>query len=206
MDTIYDFVAARIRQDFASPGFAAADLGAGAGLMATKLESIGYNVVAVDRTNTDYAAASRHIIVDFDDEDFASTVGIGSFHLVTALEILDSVQNPISFLTNIRRLLLPGGVAVLSVARLDLLPAHLRFVLDHAIESLGFERDSDLKSQIFWEHFSAHFLAFAGMALRDHTLFPQEFLLKRLNPPWMVRHVLVVEPRNPAMDNLIPVV
>src|SRR5271163_4911796 len=102
---LYDFVADRIVVEFALPGALAVDLGAGAGRMTEKLESFGCEVVAVDRANTGYAAASRHIVVDFDASDFASKIGPGSFQLVTALEILESVENPIGFLMNIRNLL-----------------------------------------------------------------------------------------------------
>jgi len=37
-------------------------------------------------------------VVDFDDLNFAGKIKPGSFQVVTALEILESVENPIGFL------------------------------------------------------------------------------------------------------------
>ena len=56
-----DFVADRILVELALPGALAVDLGAGTGRMTEKLESYGCDVVAADRTDTGYAAASRHM-------------------------------------------------------------------------------------------------------------------------------------------------
>jgi len=194
-----DFVADRILVELAMPGALAVDLGAGTGRMTEKLESFGCEVVAVDRTNTDYAAASRHIVVDFDESNFVGKIKPGSFQIVTALEILESVENPMGFLINIRKLLAPNGVAVLTVTKLDLLPTPVKFLLDHVIES---DQDSgtEMQSPVFWELFSRNFLAFAGMALRDHQVFPQDSLHPRASLPWLVRHILVIEPLNSASN------
>lgn len=197
---LYDFVADRIVVELAMPGALAVDLGAGAGRMTEKLESFGCEVVAVDRTDTGYAAASRHIVVDFDASDFASKIDPGSFQLVTALEILESVENPIGFLMNIRNLLAPNGVAVLTVARLDLVPTPVKFVLDHVIESDQHSGD-ELRSPIFWKFFCMNFLAIARLAIRDHQVFPQESLHPRGSVPWLVRHILVIEPMDNATDS-----
>jgi 2-polyprenyl-3-methyl-5-hydroxy-6-metoxy-1,4-benzoquinol methylase len=192
-----DFVADRILVEFAVAGAPALDLGAGAGRMTEKLESFGCDVVAVGRTSKGYAAASRLIVVDLDESDFAGKIEPGAFQLVTALEILDRVENPIGFLTNIRKLLAPDGVAVLTVTKLDLLPTPVKFVLDHVIES-DQHRGAEIQSPVFLELFCKNFLAFAGMALRDHQVFPQESLRPRASLPWLVHHILVIEPLNNA--------
>jgi hypothetical protein len=152
-------------------------------------------VVAVGGTSKGYAAASRLIVVDPDESDFAGRTEPRAFESVTALELLDRVENPIGFLTNIRKLLAPDGVAVLTVTKLDLLPTPLKFVSDHVIESdqhIGVET----QSPVFLELFCKNFLAFAGMGLCDHQVFPQETLHPRASLPWLVRHILVIEPVN----------
>jgi len=96
---------------------------------------------------------------------------------------------------NIRSLPAPNGVAVLTVAMLDLLPTPVKFVLDHVIES---DRDSgtELQSPVFWKFFCMNFLALAGLGLRDHRVFPEESLHPRGSLPWLFRHILVIEPLN----------
>jgi 2-polyprenyl-3-methyl-5-hydroxy-6-metoxy-1,4-benzoquinol methylase len=143
---LYEFVAERVLADFPVPGCVAADLRALAGQMTTKLESLGYKVVAVGDHDGRYEGRSSDFSVDFNESDFARKISRRPFQLVTAIEVLESVENPVGYLRNIRALLAPNGVAVLTVAKLDLLPAPVKLVLDHVMGSKqgGQEVDSPI--------------------------------------------------------------
>jgi len=71
----------------------AVDLGAGTGLLASRLLQMGWNVRAADLNVTGFRADLPFTQVDF-----------------TSVEVIEHVENPIGFLRNIGRLLKPGGL------------------------------------------------------------------------------------------------
>jgi 2-polyprenyl-3-methyl-5-hydroxy-6-metoxy-1,4-benzoquinol methylase len=76
-----------------------------------------------------FEAALPHVELDFNRNDFASELGLASFDLVTAVEVVEHVESPIGFLRNISRLLTPRGVAVITTPNVDSLPARVKFLL-----------------------------------------------------------------------------
>src|SRR5579885_2092744 len=98
---LHEFVGERVLAQYAKRGIRACDLGSGPGAMAARLQGLGCDVVAADRDPDAFEATAKHVAVNFDQPDFASQIGAGTFSIVTAIEVIEHVESPIGFLTNI---------------------------------------------------------------------------------------------------------
>jgi 2-polyprenyl-3-methyl-5-hydroxy-6-metoxy-1,4-benzoquinol methylase len=208
---LHEYVSERVLAAYIRPGIRAVDLGSGPGAMASRLHSLGCDVLAVDRDANGFEGAVPHRSVDFNQRDFALQIGESQFDLVTAIEVIEHLESPICFLRNIGRLLAPGGVAVLTTPNVDSLPARLKFLLAGKIRTMDERGEPTHISPIFFELFRRQYLPLAGVALRDHLLFPPNgYQLTRRPLAWLLRiaslaipgeallgdnHVLVIEAR-----------
>lgn len=156
--------------------------------MASRLQALGCNVVAADRTADGFTASLPHVAVDFDRGDFACQLGPASFDLVTAIEVIEHVESPIGFLRNIRSLLTPTGVAVITTPNVDSLPARTKFFLTGRIRTMDEFSEPTHISPIFWDLLSRQFLPRVGLNVREHLLFPPRgFQLSRKSIAWTFR-------------------
>jgi 2-polyprenyl-3-methyl-5-hydroxy-6-metoxy-1,4-benzoquinol methylase len=93
----------------------ALDLGAGRGELSARMSALGYDVTAVERYVEQFEANVRLVDADLDRpfpfED-------ASVDVVMAVEILEHLENPRSFLRELWRVLEPGGVAIVSTPNL----------------------------------------------------------------------------------------
>ena len=133
---LHEFVAKEVLSLYSKPGMKATDLGTGPGAMADCLQSLGCDVVGADMTAEGFEAKLPHVVVNFDQPDFASALGLKCFDLVTAIEVIEHVESPIGFLRNVGNLLKPGGIAVLTTPNVESLPARLRFLLSGKIRTM----------------------------------------------------------------------
>ena len=95
----------------AKPGLKAIDLGSGGGAMADRMHSLRCEVVSADLSAKGYEAKLPHINTDLNQPDFASILGLNFYGLVTAIEVIEHLECPVSFLRKWRTL---AGVAVIS--------------------------------------------------------------------------------------------
>jgi 2-polyprenyl-3-methyl-5-hydroxy-6-metoxy-1,4-benzoquinol methylase len=185
---LHDFVCEHVLARFARPGVCAADLGAGPGAIAERLRSLGCDVVAVDRNSIGFEAQTPHVSLDFDQPDFASQIGSASFGLVTAIEVIEHVESPIGFLRNIRNLLLPGGVAVLTTPNVDSLAARCKFLLRGKIRTMDEFGEPTHITPVFLDLLRRQYLPRVGLRLREHLVFPPNgFQLTRKPIAWAMR-------------------
>ena len=99
-------------------GRRALDVGCGAGLLAEPLARLGADVTGVDASDETVAAARAHaagagLSIDFRQGELAE-LGLGTFDLVTAMEVIEHVADKAAFVTQLSGHLAPDGLLVLS--------------------------------------------------------------------------------------------
>ena len=185
---LHEFVGEQVLGVYARPGIRAVDLGTGPGAIAARLKALGCEVLAVDRYIQGFEANVPHVSADFDQPDFASKLGLGSFELVTAVEVIEHVESPIGFLRNVCRLLAPGGVAVLTTPNVDSLPARSKFLLRGKIRTMDEHSEPTHISPVFLDLLRRQFLPRVGLRLREHLVFPPNgYQLTRKPIAWIIR-------------------
>ncbi|MBI4051392.1 MAG: methyltransferase domain-containing protein [Elusimicrobia bacterium] len=105
----------------------ALDLASGQGAFCERLSWMGYKVVACDRDHASFKGGAEFKRVDLN--VFPYPYPSEYFQVVSALEIIEHLENPRGFLREIFRLLRPGGVLVLSTPNVLSLYSRLRFFL-----------------------------------------------------------------------------
>jgi 2-polyprenyl-6-hydroxyphenyl methylase / 3-demethylubiquinone-9 3-methyltransferase len=131
-------------------GKSALDIGCGAGLLCEPLARLGAAVTGVDAAAENVAAASAHADgVGLDIRYMAGEVGaldIGTFDLVTSVEVIEHVADKPAFLRDVAARLAPDGLLVMSTPNRT---AASRVLLVGAAEAVGYVP----KGTHHWEDF-----------------------------------------------------
>ncbi|MBA4050568.1 MAG: bifunctional 2-polyprenyl-6-hydroxyphenol methylase/3-demethylubiquinol 3-O-methyltransferase UbiG [Erythrobacter sp.] len=120
-------------------GKSALDIGCGAGLLCEPLARLGAAVTGVDAAAENIAAASAHAEgVGLDIRYMAGEVAgldIGTFDLVTSVEVIEHVADKPAFLADVAARLSPDGLLVMSTPNRT---AASRVLLVGAAEAVGY--------------------------------------------------------------------
>lgn len=131
-------------------GKAALDIGCGAGLLCEPLARLGAGVTGVDAAPENVAAAAAHAdAMDLDIRYMAGEVGkldIGTFDLVTCVEVIEHVADKPAFLRDVAARLAPDGLLVMSTPNRT---TASRVLLVGAAEAVGYVP----KGTHHWEDF-----------------------------------------------------
>lgn len=188
MPGLHDFVVERVLARFAQTGERAIDLGAGTGLLATRMQALGWNAMGADKNASGFQAALPFQRVDLNDPEFSKGLGEGQFSMVTAVEVIEHVEAPISLLRNARRLLKPGGRAVITTPNVDNVSARVKFLLSEKIRMMDEFSEPTHISPIFWDLFQRQFLPLSGLRVEEHHLHPPNgYIGTRRRYSWMMR-------------------
>ena len=157
--------AARLAKPLA--GKSALDIGCGAGLVCEPLARLGADVTGVDAAGENVSAAAAHAEgVGLDIRYMAGEVGaldIGTFDLVTCVEVIDHVADKPAFLRDVAARLAPDGLLVMSTPNRT---TASRVLLVGAAEAVGYVP----KGTHHWEDFITPeefegLLAYAGLTI-----------------------------------------
>lgn len=209
IEGLHDFLMATVLSRYAVQGGQAIDLGAGSGALALRLQMLGLDVVAVDINVEGFKAEVPLMPLSLNEADFASQLR-GPFDLVTAVEVIEHLESPVGFLRNVRRLLKPSGVAVITTPNVDNAPARLKFFLYGILRLMDERGDRTHISPIFWDLLTRQYLPRAGLNLVEHHAYPPRgYKATRSHYVWALRilagllsgdtlfgdnHVLVLQP------------
>ncbi len=131
-------------------GRSALDIGCGAGLVCEPLSRLGAAVTGVDAAGENVSAAAAHAeAVGLDIRYMAGEVAgldIGTFDLVTCLEVVEHVADKAAFLADVAARLSPDGLLVMSTPNRT---AASRVLLVGAAEAVGYVP----KGTHHWEDF-----------------------------------------------------
>jgi 2-polyprenyl-6-hydroxyphenyl methylase/3-demethylubiquinone-9 3-methyltransferase len=131
-------------------GRSALDIGCGAGLLCEPLSRLGAAVTGVDAAAENVAAASQHADgIGLDIRYMAGEVAgldIGTFDLVTCVEVIEHVADKRAFLRDVAARLAPDGLLVMSTPNRT---AASRVLLVGAAEAVGYVP----KGTHHWEDF-----------------------------------------------------
>lgn len=127
------------RQTKPLSGKAALDIGCGAGLLCEPLARLGADVTGVDASAENVSVAAAHAEgVGLDIRYMAGEVGkldIGTFDLVTCVEVIEHVADKRAFIADIAARLAPGALLVMSTPNRT---AASRVLLVGAAEAIGY--------------------------------------------------------------------
>lgn len=113
------------------------DVGAGSGALSQRLSDAGYAVTAADFDLRDYRAAPRAVEWDVVNPDLPRELTQGGYDAICAIEVLEHVENPLQALRNLRTLLRPRAILVVSTPHLGHPKSRIKFLLRGAPSYFG---------------------------------------------------------------------
>jgi len=170
---LHDFILGEVLTRVSARGRRALDLGAGSGALAVRLRQLGFEILAVDVDREQFKPDVPFLPMDLEAQDLAACLGKGSFDLVTAIEIIEHLENPIAFLRSVRSLLRPEGLAVVTTPNMENAPNRVKFLLTGKLHMMD-ECVPCHISPIFHDLFVREYVRRAGLVVRGYLAFPPD--------------------------------
>ena len=155
---------------YVSCGARALELGAGSGALAERLQTAGLSVTAADITNY-FELGTEFVQLDLNDPNF-DRVFTSEFDLITAVEVIEHLENPSAFLRSIRRLLKSDGVAIFTTPNVENVAARLKFLMRGEVRAMD-KFAPEHVTPIHLDLFVRKIVPPSGLVLIDHFVHPK---------------------------------
>jgi SAM-dependent methyltransferase len=144
------------------------DLGGGTGAWSDRLLDHGFSdVVVFDLNSAQFEGKARFVPADLD-QDFSHCLSGQRFPLITAVEVIEHLENPAHFLRECARLLTPDGVLIVTTPNIESMPARIKFFIQGRLRHFDVQGDRTHISPI--DHFLLDRLAArAGLWIADRA-------------------------------------
>lgn len=152
-------------------GGRALDLGAWGGGLAHRLQSDGFAVTAADVENQ-LEVSVPFVQVDFNNTQFETTFDC-KFDLVTAVEVIEHLENPTAFLRSIGKLLKPEGLAIVTTPNVENAAGRLKFFRSGTVRIMDYHSPEHI-SPIFLDLFKRQMVPRAGLQLEESFVHLEE--------------------------------
>lgn len=157
---------------YTSPPGRALDLGAGTGALAERLKSLRFDVLAVDVNNEFLAVGVVYKQLDLNGNHFNLKLP-HDFDVVTAIDVIEHLENPVAFLRGLKHLLANDGIAIVTTPNVENIPARLKFLLSGKLR-MADELSPSHISPVFYDLFIRQYLPLAGLSLVEHQVYPKD--------------------------------
>lgn len=135
LEGLHEAVQALLRRYLPGPA-RVADLGAGTGAWASRLKALGHDVTAVERDAASFRFQGAPLVEADLNEPFATKLP-GPFTALTAIEVIEHLENPRAFLRECHKLLEPSGLLFLTTPNIENVPARLQYLATGNLRMFG---------------------------------------------------------------------
>ena len=112
------------------------DLGGGTGAWARRLTGRGFRVSALERDLSGFRAAEIPVLQGDLNDGFAEIVA-NKFEAITAIEVIEHLENPRAFLRECMKCLKQDGYLIITTPNVENVPSRLRFLLTGELRMFG---------------------------------------------------------------------
>lgn len=117
------------------------DLGAGTGAWSDRLLQHGWKPVeALDQNPMQFRGNARFVQGDLD-KDFPMLFEFAKFRLITALEVIEHLENTAEFLRRCKVLMAKEGVLLLTTPNIESMPGRIKFLLQGRLRHFDSQGD-----------------------------------------------------------------
>lgn len=173
---LHDFLMGEVLPDYLCGKRTALDLGAGSGALSIRLaRTFGLEVTAVDAQPKEVQASIPTVGLDLDAPSFANE--LDAVDLITAVEVIEHLESPTSFLRNVGSLLTKDGIAVITTPNVENLAARARFFLDGSLRMFDEKGNPTHITPVFSKILRDRILPLVPLRLVERRSYPERGLI-----------------------------
>lgn len=150
------------------------DIGCGTGAWLERLAEIGFsNLYGVDLDIEQFQSISAKAFCLNLDSDEIPEFGIDQFELITAIELVEHLENPGRLFTHISRLLSPNGYVLITTPNIHSMVSRLRFLLTGRLRGFDDKGDPTHINPVYITSLE-RILERYGLTITSRTTYPKK--------------------------------